>query len=84
MGAVVAIDFVLQTLMNLPADALPGEDRAGAIRELLTASVSREVEVVGEDACRTATALIGTVIDRIADDVGAAAQLAGSVGQRPC
>ena len=58
--------------------------RTEAMRELLTASACREVEAVGEEACRTATALIEAVIDRIADDVQATAQLAGSVGQRPC
>lgn len=84
MGAVVAVDFVLRTLMDLPADALPGEDRTEAMRELLTASACREVEAVGEEACRAATALIETVIERIADDARAAAELAGVAGQRPC
>lgn len=84
MGSVVAVDFVLQTLMDLPADALPGEDRAEAIRELLTASVCREVEMVGEEACRAATVLIEKVVDRMADDARAAADLAGAAGQRPC
>jgi hypothetical protein len=79
MGAVVAVDFVLQTLMNLPADMLPGEDRAGAIRELLTASACREVEAVGEETCRTAITLIEKVVDRIADDVRDTADLAGAV-----
>lgn len=84
MGAVVAVDFVLQTLMDLPADALPGENRAEAIRELLSASASHEVEAVGEEACRAATALVEAVIDRIADDALAAEQLAGASGQQPC
>jgi len=84
MGAVVAVDFVLQTLMDLPADALPGDDRTEAIRELLTASACREVEAVGEEACRAATALIEAVIDRIAGDAHAAAQLAQAAGHRPC
>ena len=83
MGAVVAIDFVLRTLMDLPADALPGEDRAEAMRELLTASTCREVMAVGEGACRAATALIEAVVDRIADDAHAAAELAAAAGQRP-
>lgn len=84
MGAVVAIDFVLTTLMDLPPDALPGEDRSEAIRELLTASACRDVEAVGEEACRAATALIETVIDRIADDACAVAQLGRAAGNRPC
>jgi len=28
MGVVVAVDFALTTLMSLPTDALPGEDKA--------------------------------------------------------
>jgi hypothetical protein len=51
MGAVVAVDYLLRTLMDLPADALPGEDRAEAMREFLTASACSEVEAVGEGAC---------------------------------
>ena len=47
MGAVVAVDFVLQTLMDLPAAALPGENKAEAMRALLTASACREVEALG-------------------------------------
>jgi|ERR1044072_760798 hypothetical protein len=84
MGVVVAVDFVLQTLMALPADALPGEDRAEAMRKLLTASACHEVEAVGEDACRAAITLIEKVVDRIADDARAAADLAGAGSQRPC
>lgn len=84
MGAVVAIGYVLETLRTLPADALPGENRAEAIRELLTASASREVEAVGEEACRAAIALVRKVVDRFADDARAAEETAGAVGQRPC
>lgn len=47
MGAVVGLDFALQTLMDLPADAFPGEDRAEGMRELLIASACHEVELVG-------------------------------------
>lgn len=84
MGAVVAVDFVLQTLMDLPADALPGEDKTEAIRELLTASACREVKAVEEEACRAAITLIEKVLDRIADDARAAADLAGAPRHRPC
>jgi hypothetical protein len=84
MGAVLAVDFVLQMLMDLPEDALPGEDRAEAIRELLTASACREVEAVGEDAGRAAIRLIERVVDRMADDARATADLAGAAHHRPC
>ncbi len=84
MGSVVAIDFVLRTLMDLPEEVLPGADRSEAIRELLAASVCREVTIVGEDACRAATALIQKVVERMADDVSVAAQLAEASGRRAC
>jgi hypothetical protein len=84
MGTVVAVEFVLQTLLDLPADALPGENKAEAIRELLTASACREVEAVGEEACRAAITVIEKVVDRMADDARAAADLAGEVRGRPC
>jgi hypothetical protein len=84
MGAVVALDFVLRTLMELPADALPGGNRSEAIRELLTASACPEVKEVGEEACRAANALIQRVVDRIANEVHTTAELSGAAGQRPC
>ncbi|HET6997797.1 MAG TPA: hypothetical protein VFI03_04335 [Solirubrobacterales bacterium] len=84
MGAVVAVDFVLQTLMNLPADALSGDNRAEAIRDLLTTSAYWEVEAIGEEACRAAIALIETVINRMADDARAVAELAEAASRRPC
>lgn len=84
MGAIVAVDFVLTTLMDLPEEALPGENRAEAIRELLTATACREVEAVGEGACRAATALVEAVIERMAAEAHAAAELAAAAGQRPC
>jgi len=84
MGAVVAVDFVLQTLMGLPADGLPGGNKADAIRELLTASACREVGAVGVEACRAAITLIEKVVDRMANDARAASELAGAAGRRPC
>ncbi len=84
MGAAVGVDFVLRTLMDLPADALPGADKAEAMRELLTASACREVEAVGEEACRAAITLIEKVVDRIADDARAAADLAGAAHHQTC
>jgi hypothetical protein len=56
----------------------------GTIRELLVASACREVEAVGEGACRAATALIRDVIDRIADEVEVASQLSTAAERRPC
>lgn len=84
MGSIVAVDFVLGTLMDLPADGLPGEDKAEAIRELLTASACHEVATVGEEAGRAAIALIKKVVDRIADDARATAELAGATERRLC
>lgn len=84
MASVIAVDYVLTTLMAVPEEVLPGENRAEAIREMLSSSACREVEAVGEEACRTAIALVAAVIDRIADDARALSDLAEAVGQRPC
>src|SRR6476620_4852672 len=84
MGAVVAVDFVLQTLIGLPTDALPAGGGIEGIRELLTASACNEVEFVGEEACRATTELLRTVIERIADDIQTTAQLVGADEQPLC
>jgi hypothetical protein len=84
MGAVVAVDFVLRTLMELPANAFPGGVGAEGIRELLTASACNEVEAVGEEACRKTTKLLRAVIERIADDAQTTAELAGADEQPFC
>jgi len=84
MGTVVSVNFVLQMLMDLPADALPGKDKSEAIREQLIASACQEVEAVGEELCRAAIALIEKVVNRIADDARAAAELAEAAHHRPC
>lgn len=84
MAAVVGIDFVLQALMDLPPEVLPGGGGPEAIREFLSASVRAEAKVVGEEACRSATALLAKVVDRMSDDVSAAAQLANDPGRRTC
>lgn len=51
------------------------------MRELLIASACREVDAVGVEACRAAITLIETIVDRIADDARAAADLAGAIHQ---
>ncbi|MBS1879280.1 MAG: hypothetical protein JST31_07190 [Actinobacteria bacterium] len=84
MGSVVSIDFLLGTLMELPAEALSGEEGSEAIREFLIASACREVEAVGEEACRAATLLIRNVVDRMADDVQVVSQMSGAAGLPLC
>ncbi len=84
MGAVVAVNFVLETLMDMPADALPKGGGVEGIRELLSASACHEVEAVGEEACRATIELLRAVIGRVADDALTIAQLAGADGQPSC
>ena len=50
----------------------------------MTASVCKEVEAVGEEACRATTELLRAVIERIADDAHATAQMAGADEQPLC
>jgi hypothetical protein len=42
------------------------------------------VEAVGEEACWAAIKLIEKIVNRIADDARATADLAGAAGHRPC
>ena len=67
----------------MPVDALPGENRAESVRELLTASACREVEAVGEEACRATIALVRKVVDRMAEDARATVDLTGADCRRP-
>jgi hypothetical protein len=68
--------------LNSLRDSAQGEE-AALLQELI-ASACREVEAVGEGTCRAAITLIEEVVDRIADDARAAAELAGAAHHRPC
>lgn len=69
-------DLVASLIENLPEDAFAGEDSATVLVEMVAGSCLPAVEAAGEEVCRGATALIGAIIDRVLDDLRAAAEVA--------
>lgn len=63
---------------DLPEGAFPGEDNAAAVVEMAIGSCRPVIATAGEPACREAVALLGSIGDRIADDLRLAAGLARS------
>jgi hypothetical protein len=73
--------FSLQDIMGsfleeMPENAFPGEDNAAVLLEMVVGSCRPATEAAGESACWAATALIGSMRDRVIDDLRAALELA--------
>jgi len=75
-------DVFVSLIEEIPADAFPGEDSAEVLLEMLSGSACLAIEAAGLEISREATALIGAVMDRVLDDLRAAAALARS--ERKC
>jgi hypothetical protein len=69
-------DLLASLLEDLPENAFAGEDQAAVLIEMVVGSSRPAIDAAGEANCRTATALIGAVRDRVLDDLRAAARLA--------
>jgi hypothetical protein len=63
-------------LEEMPEESFPGEDNALVLLEMVVGSCRPAVEAAGESECWAATALIGSLRDRVIDDLRAAAELA--------
>lgn len=74
-------DVYVSLIEKLPDDAFPGEDPAEVLLEMVSGSACLAIEAAGLDISRAATALIGAVMDRVLDDLRAAAALARAEGQ---
>jgi hypothetical protein len=73
--------FWLQDVMGtfleeMPEDSFPGEDSAAVLLEMVVGSCRSATDAAGESACWAATALIGSMRDRVVDDLRAALELA--------
>jgi hypothetical protein len=73
--------FALQDLMGsiieeMPEESFPGEDNAAVLLEMVVGSCRPAAEAAGEPACWAATALIGSMMDRVIDDLRRAVELA--------
>lgn len=71
-------DVFASLVEEIPDDAFPGEDPAEVLLEMISGSACLAIEAAGLEISRAATALIGAVMDRVVDDLRAAAALAKS------
>jgi hypothetical protein len=69
-------DVIASLLEDLPAGDFPGEDPGAALMEMIVGSVHSAACAAGRRDCRTATALVGAIRERVLDDLHTAAQLA--------
>lgn len=74
-------DVYVSLVEEIPDDAFPGEDPAEVLLEMLSGSACLAIEAAGLEISRAATALIGAVMDRVIDDLRAAAALARAEGK---
>ncbi len=73
----LALEEVIASLLeDLPEDAFPGSDGGIALLEMVVGSVHPAAVAAGRRECRTATALVGAVRERVIDDLHAAAAIA--------
>ncbi len=73
----LALEDVISSLLeDLPAGAFPGQDPATVLLEMVVGSVHPAARAAGRRDCRTATALVGAVRERVLDDLHTAAELA--------
>jgi hypothetical protein len=73
----LALEEVMVSLLeDLPADAFPGEDPGLVLLEMVVGSVHPAARAAGARECRTATALVGAIRERVLADLRTAAALA--------
>ena len=73
----LALEEVMASLLDeIPEGAFPRGDNAEVLLEMVIGSVHPAARAAGRRDCRTATALVGAVRERVLDDLRAAADLA--------
>ena len=73
----LALEDVMSSLLEeLPDGAFPGEDNARVLLEMVVGSVHPAALAAGPRDCRTATALVGAIRERVIADLRTAAELA--------
>jgi hypothetical protein len=77
LRAALALEDVMVSLLeDLPDGAFPGEDNGLVLLEMVVGSVQPAAVAAGRRECRTATALVGAIRERVIADLRAAAELA--------
>ncbi|HTR75847.1 MAG TPA: hypothetical protein VMH33_11410 [Solirubrobacterales bacterium] len=74
--ALVLEDVMVTLLEDIPANAFPGEDPGHVLLEMVIGSVHPAALAAGPRECRTATALVGAIRERVVADLRTAAELA--------
>lgn len=69
-------DVMVSLLEDLPDGAFPGRDNGLVLLEMVVGSAHPAAVAAGPRDCRTATALVGAIRERVIDDLHAAAELA--------
>ncbi len=73
----IALEEVMASLLeDVPEGAFPGPDGGIALLEMVVGSVHPAAVAAGRRECRTATALVGAVRERVIEDLRAAAAIA--------
>jgi hypothetical protein len=73
----LALEDVMSSLLEeLPEAAFPGDDNARVLLEMVVGSVHPAALAAGRRDCRTATALVGAIRERVLADLRTAAELA--------
>lgn len=72
-------DVMVSLLDSLPDDAFPGEDPGLVLLEMVVGSVHPAATAAGPRECRTATALVGAVRERVLEDLRTAAAMAAEM-----
>ena len=75
-------DVMVSLLEDLPETAFPGEDNGLVLFEMVVGSVHPAAVAAGPRDCRTATALVGAIRERVLADLRTAAQIAREREQR--
>ncbi len=75
-------DLLGSLLEDLPAEAVPGEDNATVLLEMVTGTCLPVVSAAGEHDTRAATALVGAIRDKVIADLRRAAELVQTQSQR--
>jgi hypothetical protein len=70
-------DVMVSLLDDLPDGAFPGQDPGLVLLEMVVGSVHPAAVAAGAVECRTATALVGAIRERVLADLRTAAALAG-------
>ena len=74
LTALALEDVMTALLAEIPEGAFPGEDNARVLLEMVVGSVHPAARAAGPRDCRTATALVAAIRERVLTDLHTAAE----------